>query len=82
MGVDTIIVTGMTTSGSVRATVVDGFSYDFRVVVPKECVADISKRSHLVNLFDMDMKYADVMPLASLLARMSSHLSQPRLLAS
>lgn len=64
---DTVIVTGMVTSGCVRATVVDAFSYNFRVVVPIECVADRGQISHEVNLFDMDMKYADVMPLADVL---------------
>jgi nicotinamidase-related amidase len=62
--VDTLIVTGMTTSGCVRATVVDAFSYNYLIAVPVECVADRSQVSHEVSLFDMDMKYADVMPLA------------------
>lgn len=67
MGVDTLIVTGMTTSGCVRATVVDAFSYNYRVIVPEECVADRSQISHKVNLFDMNMKYADVMKLEEVL---------------
>lgn len=62
-GIDTLIVTGMTTSGCVRATVLDGFSYNYRVVVPEECVADRSQISHEVTLFDIDMKYGDVRPL-------------------
>jgi nicotinamidase-related amidase len=66
-GADTVIVTGMVTSGCVRATVVDAFSHNYRVVVPIECVADRSETSHQVNLFDMDMKYADVLPLAEVL---------------
>jgi nicotinamidase-related amidase len=57
---DTAIVTGMTTSGCVRATVVDAFQYNFHCVVPIECCADRSQMSHKVNLFDMHMKYADV----------------------
>jgi nicotinamidase-related amidase len=61
--IDTVIVTGMTTSGCVRATVVDAFSHNFRVIIPEECVADRSNISHEVTLFDMDMKYADVMQL-------------------
>jgi maleamate amidohydrolase len=65
--VDTTIVTGMTTSGCVRATVVDAFSHNYRVVVPLECAADRSDVSHQINLFDMDMKYADVVPLAEVL---------------
>ena len=61
--VDTIYVTGCTTSGCVRGTVVDAFSYNYRVVVPEECVYDRSSTSHAVNLFDMASKYADVMPV-------------------
>lgn len=61
--IDTVIVTGMTTSGCVRATVVDAFSHNFRVIIPEECVADRSSISHEITLFDMDMKYADVMAL-------------------
>ncbi|TYT62663.1 isochorismatase family protein [Natrialba swarupiae] len=65
--VDTVIVTGMTTSGCVRATVVDAFSLNYRVIVPEECVADRSQVSHEVSLFDMDMKYADVVSLDDLI---------------
>ncbi|WP_436930688.1 isochorismatase family protein [Halosimplex halobium] len=67
--IDTLIVTGMTTSGCVRATVVDGDSSGFRVVVPIECAADRSISSHEMSLFDMDMKYADVRPLDTVLER-------------
>lgn len=66
--IDTVVVTGMVTSGCVRATVIDAFSHNYRVVVPIECVADRSATSDQVNLFDMDMKYADVLPLADVLA--------------
>lgn len=59
-GCDTVIVTGMTTSGCVRATVLDAFKYNFNVVIPSECCADRSQISHKVNLVDMHMKYADV----------------------
>ena len=67
-GVDTVLVVGMTTSGCVRATVVDAFSANLHVVVPVECVADRSQISHKVNLFDMHMKYADVVSLEEALA--------------
>ncbi|PVY67978.1 isochorismatase family protein [Pusillimonas noertemannii] len=67
-GIDSLIVTGLTTSGCVRATVVDAFSYNYRVVVPQECVADRSQISHKVGLMDMNMKYANVQPLADVLA--------------
>jgi len=62
-GVDTTIVTGMTTSGCVRATVLDAFMNNFNVIIPHECSADRSQMSHKVNLFDMHMKYADVISL-------------------
>jgi len=61
--IETLIVTGMTTSGCVRASVVDGHSSNFQVVVPIEAVADRSVISHKISLFDMDMKYADVLPV-------------------
>ncbi len=67
---DPLIVAGMTTSGCVRATVVDGHSSNFRMIVPPECVADRSVISHEVSLFDMDMKYADVTPLATVIERL------------
>ena len=70
--VDTVIVTGNSTSGCVRATVVDAVSSGFRVVVPRQCVADRVALSHAVNLFDMDAKYADVMELDDVLRALAS----------
>lgn len=70
LGVDTIIATGCTTSGCVRGTVVDAFSYNFRVAVPEECVYDRSAVSHAVNLFDMSEKYADVAPVAEIISKL------------
>ncbi|MCA8973966.1 MAG: isochorismatase family protein [Sinobacteraceae bacterium] len=67
-GVDTLIVTGCSTSGCVRGTVVDGFAYNFRVTVPEECVFDRSEVSHAVNLFDMAYKYGDVLPVREVMA--------------
>jgi maleamate amidohydrolase len=65
---DSLIVMGTTTSGCVRASVVDAISYDFRVVVPQEAVFDRSSLSHKVSLMDIHMKYADVTTTASVLA--------------
>lgn len=65
LGVDTLFVTGCTTSGCVRSSVTDGFAYNFKCVVPEECVYDRSSTSHAVNLFDMNAKYADVMKTAA-----------------
>ena len=50
-----------------RATIVDAFSYNFRVVVPEECVADRAELSHKVSLLDIHMKYGDVLPLKEVL---------------
>lgn len=61
--IDTLLVAGCTTSGCVRATVVDAFSYNFRVAVVEQCVYDRTDVSHAVNLFDMHSKYADVISM-------------------
>lgn len=66
-GVDTVIVTGGSTSGCVRATVVDALSRSFRVIVPIECVADLHESPHFANLYDMHKKYADCIPVAEVL---------------
>jgi maleamate amidohydrolase len=63
-GIDTLLVAGESTSGCVRATVVDGFSHGFQVVVVEDCVFDRAEASHALNLFDMHQKYATVVPLA------------------
>lgn len=60
LGADTVITTGTTTSGCVRASAVDAAQYNFRSVVPEECVWDRSTISHKVNLLDIQMKYGDV----------------------
>lgn len=59
-GVDTVIVTGCTTSGCVRATTIDAFSFGFATIVVEDGVFDRGRMSHAVNLFDMDQKYANV----------------------
>lgn len=70
--VDTLILTGCTTSGCVRATAVDGCQLNFKIVVPEDAVFDRSPTSHAVNLFDLTSKYADVMPTADLVKRLHS----------
>jgi maleamate amidohydrolase len=60
---DSIVVTGGSTSGCVRATVVDGLSRGYRIIVPEECVADLHESPHFANLYDMHKKYADVLPV-------------------
>jgi len=74
---DTIIVAGESTSGCVRATVVDGKSHRLKVIVPEECVFDRDEASHAINLFDMEEKYADVIPLEEALAYLRSVAAEP-----
>ncbi len=74
LGVDTLFVTGCTTSGCVRASTVDAFSYNWRVVIPQECVYDRSPVAHAVNLFDMSQKYADVLPLEDAIGQLETKL--------
>jgi maleamate amidohydrolase len=62
LGADSLVVTGCSTSGCVRSSVVDAFAYNFKVLVPEDAVYDRSTTSHAVNLFDMASKYADVTP--------------------
>ena len=70
--VDTLIVTGMVTSGCVRGTAIDAFSYNLRVIIPEECVADRGQTSHKVALFEIHMKYGDVLPLHQVMAELHS----------
>ncbi|HEV7825198.1 MAG TPA: isochorismatase family protein [Mycobacteriales bacterium] len=67
-GVDTLVITGCTTSGCVRATAVDACSYGFRTIVVEEAVGDRAELPHVASLFDIDAKYGDVVPLAEALA--------------
>ncbi|QYU70713.1 isochorismatase family protein [Leptolyngbya sp. 15MV] len=67
-GVDTLLVCGTSTSGCVRASVVDGMGHDIRMIVVKECVSDRSDLLHEIALFDMGSKYADLMTLEDALA--------------
>ncbi|GAB3096487.1 isochorismatase family protein [Aestuariicella hydrocarbonica] len=71
LGVDSLVVTGLTTSGCVRATVVDALQYDFPVVVVEEAVGDRNLEAHAANLHDMHAKYAEVARLADVLALLS-----------
>lgn len=60
---DTIIIAGASTSGCVRATAVDGMQYGYKVVVPRDAVADRAAAPHEANLFDIDSKYGDVVSM-------------------
>jgi maleamate amidohydrolase len=64
-GVDTVILTGGSTSGCIRASAVDALSSGYRVIVPEECVADRHEIPHYAALADLMLKYADVLPFAA-----------------
>jgi len=72
LDVDTLIVCGESTSGCVRASVVDGCTHRYRVIVVEECVFDRHEAAHAINLFDMNQKYADVLPLAQVVEFLST----------
>jgi nicotinamidase-related amidase len=67
-GCDTVIVTGASTSGCVRATAVDGLQHGFRVLVPRDAVADRAVDAHNASLLDIDAKYGDVVSVADAIA--------------
>jgi maleamate amidohydrolase len=69
-GCDSVIVAGASTSGCVRATVVDALQHGYRTVVPREAVGDRNADAHEANLYDIDAKYGDVVPLAETLAQL------------
>lgn len=67
MGVDSVIVTGTTTSGCIRAGATDSCSNGYRTTIPEECVGDRSPEQGQANLLDLDARYADVRPLEDVL---------------
>ncbi len=71
-GVDTVVVTGGSTSGCVRATVVDSLQRSYRTIVPEECVADKHESPHFANLYDMAVKYADVLSVEETLSQLGN----------
>jgi maleamate amidohydrolase len=71
-GVDTVVVTGVSTSGCVRATAMDALNHGFRPQVVRQACADRSPQLHDSNLTDLDAKYADVVDLAEALSRLRS----------
>jgi nicotinamidase-related amidase len=75
MKIDTVIVCGESTSGCVRASAVDAYSYGFHVVMAEEACFDRSMLSHKVNLFDLHHKYADVMHIEEITEHFQSKLS-------
>ncbi len=72
LGVDSLLVCGVSTSGCVRATVIDAFSGNYRVAVAEDGCFDRSETSHAINLMDMDAKYADVVPSEEIIRYLTS----------
>jgi maleamate amidohydrolase len=70
--VDTVVIAGTSTSGCVRATVIDAFSDNYRVIVAEEGCFDRIQSSHAINLFDMDAKYSDVLKTEDIVAAFDS----------
>jgi maleamate amidohydrolase len=68
-GCDSLIVTGASTSGCVRATVVDAIQHGYRPIVPREAVGDRNPDAHAANLYDIETKYGDVVSLDDLIAQ-------------
>ena len=66
--IDTVVITGGSTSGCIRATAVDSLSRGYRTIVPMECVADKHESYHFANLTDLHLKYADVVKVADVVA--------------
>lgn len=69
-GVDTLVITGCSTSGCIRATAVDAMQHGFRPVVVRDCVGDRAPEPHEANLFDIQAKYGEVVPASAVLARL------------
>ena len=74
--INSLIICGESTSGCVRASTVDAFSYGFHNVVVEECTYDRSPLSHKVNLFDLHHKYADVMHVGEVIAHLDALVAQ------
>lgn len=72
LDVDSLVITGLTTSGCVRASVLDGMQYEYPVAVPREAVGDRNDDAHAANLHDMNAKYADVVATEDVLNHLIS----------
>lgn len=74
--VDTVIITGGSTSGCIRATAVESLSRGYRTIVPEECVADKHESYHYANLTDLHLKYADVMKVQDVLGWLDEQIAK------
>lgn len=72
LGIDTLLITGCTTSGCIRATAIDSCSYGFHTIIVEEAVGDRAELPHFSNLFDIDAKYGDVISLEEAMAYLRS----------
>jgi nicotinamidase-related amidase len=72
LAVDTLIITGCTTSGCIRATAVDALQHGLHAIVPREAVGDRAQGPHEANLFDIDSKYGDVVSVAEAMQYLDS----------
>lgn len=71
--VDTVVITGGSTSGCIRATAVDALSHGYRAIVPIECVADKHESYHFANLTDLQLKYADVVKVQDVIDQIAAY---------
>ena len=76
LGVDTLILTGCSTSGCVRAAAIDAIQFGYRVIVPRECVGDRHNAPHDANLFDINAKYGDVLAKSEVIAHLAGMTSR------
>ena len=72
LGIDTLILTGCSTSGCIRAAAVDGYSYGYRLLVPADCVGDRTIEAHEANLFDIQVKMGEVVDVDYVLRYLGS----------
>jgi nicotinamidase-related amidase len=72
-GCDSLIVTGASTSGCIRATAVDALQHGYRPIVPREAVGDRNQAAHEANLYDIDAKYGDVVSVDEVVAHLLAH---------
>jgi maleamate amidohydrolase len=73
--IDTLIIAGCTTSGCIRATAIDSFSYGFRTIIAEECVGDQGIEPHRANLFDIQNRYGDILANKQIINHFTSKIS-------
>jgi maleamate amidohydrolase len=80
--VDTVIITGCTTSGCIRASIIDAFSFGFRVAVPEDCCGDGERDAHEANLRDCGRRYCDITDAAAMKKYLAATAAKPYLAAT